>query len=397
MPPGGRAVRDRQGRPVGGRGVGRRRAGRSGRRTFYRRAGPPIPSIGGANRRPRLSDVVQPWGPLRSAESPRDGAGPGPRRRGGPVAGIHRFDSEGFSSNRDWVRTIAHSSGKVWNAWIARVLARASTWRWLIGGGASRLAERKRWKRPSRAASSGHLLAEVAEDLEVDPLDVDAALVFDQAARAEVGRPLVAEVAVEEEAGFGQDGLGAGEDLGEADGAGAEQHGMPALDDPQVGPPAAVLDPAERLGGEPVGMHGTAEDLERQVGDPRSPGAHTHECPGPFRLRDDAPAGRAGPPAPARSPSGTIPVYAAPRPSPSRSALGAAIGDRDDREADRGDQPGLTGVVRARKLPVATSRRLPAQDEGIRFADTRPPSLHLDSTRSRWRGEIGLPGKVSWT
>jgi hypothetical protein len=39
---------------------------------------------------------------------------------------FHRFESKGFSSNRDWARTIAHSSGKVWNEWIARVLARAS-------------------------------------------------------------------------------------------------------------------------------------------------------------------------------------------------------------------------------------------------------------------------------
>ena len=81
---------------------------------------------------------------------------------------------------------------------------------------------------------------------------------------------------MEEEAGLGQDGLGAGEDLGDADGPRAEQHGVAPLDDPQVGRPAAVLDAAECPGREPVGMQGTAEDVEGQVGDPRSPGAHTH-------------------------------------------------------------------------------------------------------------------------
>ena len=75
----------------------------------------------------------------------------------------------------------------------------------------------------------GHLLAEVPEDLEVDPLDVEAALVFDQAARAQVGGSFVAEVGVEEQAGLGQDGLGAGQDLGEADRdpSGRGRHGRP--------------------------------------------------------------------------------------------------------------------------------------------------------------------------
>ena len=89
---------------------------------------------------------------------------------------------------------------------------------------------------------------------------------------------------MEEQAGFGQDGLGAGQDLGEADGSRAEEDGMAALDDPEVGRPALVLDPTERPGGEPFGMQGAMEDLERQVGDPRSPGTHTHISAGPFRL-----------------------------------------------------------------------------------------------------------------
>src|SRR5262249_9514345 len=75
-----------------------------------------------------------------------------------------------------------------------------------------------------------HLVAKVTENCEVGPLDIDAALILDQAPRSQVGRTLVAEVTMKQEPGLRQGGLGAGEDLGKADGAGSEEHGVAAVD-----------------------------------------------------------------------------------------------------------------------------------------------------------------------
>jgi hypothetical protein len=56
---------------------------------------------------------------------------------------------------------------------------------------------------------------------------------------------------------------------------------MAPLDDPDVRLPAVLRDPPVSSHGEPVGMERPAEDLERQVGDPRTPKAHSH-APAPF-------------------------------------------------------------------------------------------------------------------
>ncbi len=61
----------------------------------------------------------------------------------------------------------------------------------------------------------GHLVAQVDEHLGIDPIDLEAGLVLDRAAGAQVGRALVADRRVEEEAGLGEDRHGTGENLGD--------------------------------------------------------------------------------------------------------------------------------------------------------------------------------------
>jgi hypothetical protein len=56
-----------------------------------------------------------------------------------------RFEPGDFTSNNDCVRTIAHSSGNVWNHWIDRSFIRAVTTTWLIGAGARRLEDGNEW------------------------------------------------------------------------------------------------------------------------------------------------------------------------------------------------------------------------------------------------------------
>ena len=64
----------------------------------------------------------------------------------------------------------------------------------------------------------GDLFAQVAEDFLIDVFDLEAALVLDAPARAEVSGALVAEMGVEEPAGLGEDRLRVREDFGQADG-----------------------------------------------------------------------------------------------------------------------------------------------------------------------------------
>ena len=122
---------------------------------------------------------------------------------------------------------------------------------------------------PAAGGVEGHLVAQVSEDLGVDPLDLEAGLVLDPALGPEGRRPLVADRRVEQQAGLGQERLGAGQDLGQADAARPEDDRVAPLDDPDVGLPAVLGDPAMLADREPVGMDRPAEDLERQVGDPR--------------------------------------------------------------------------------------------------------------------------------
>ena len=77
----------------------------------------------------------------------------------------------------------------------------------------------------------------------------------------------MADRGVEQQARFGQEGLGAGEDLGQADRARPEGDRVPAFDDPDVGFPAVAPDPAMSPNGEPVGVDRPTENLEGQVGD----------------------------------------------------------------------------------------------------------------------------------
>ena len=69
---------------------------------------------------------------------------------------------------------------------------------------------------PVAAGVQGHLVAEVGEDLGVDPLDLQAGLVLDPRAGPERRGPLVADRRVEQQARLGQGGRGAGQDLGRA-------------------------------------------------------------------------------------------------------------------------------------------------------------------------------------
>jgi hypothetical protein len=51
---------------------------------------------------------------------------------------------------------------------------------------------------------------------------------------------------------------------------------MAALDDPDVGLPTLLGDPAVNSGCKPVGMDCTVENLKSEVGNPRSTGTHSH-------------------------------------------------------------------------------------------------------------------------
>jgi hypothetical protein len=50
-----------------------------------------------------------------------------------------------------------------------------------------------------------------------------------------------------------------------------------ALDDPDVGLPTFLGNPAVNSGCEPVGMDCTVENLKSKVGNPGSTGTHSHE------------------------------------------------------------------------------------------------------------------------
>src|SRR5262249_17730088 len=85
-----------------------------------------------------------------------------------------------------------------------------------------------------------------------------------------------ADVRMVNQAGLRENGFRAGQDLGEPRRARVEDEGMPPFDDPQIGFPTRLFDAAEDAGAEPLGMQPAVINLERQVGDPRSPEPPSH-------------------------------------------------------------------------------------------------------------------------
>ena len=147
---------------------------------------------------------------------------------------------------------------------------------WLIGCRGEAVGRREAVEQPVARSVQPDFLAQMPEDLKIDLLDFEAALVFDASARTKDRGSFAAEVRMKEQAGLGERGLGARQDLRQADRARTEDDGMAPIDDPEVRLPPKLLNAPELPRREPVGMERAIEHLERQVGDSRSPGANTH-------------------------------------------------------------------------------------------------------------------------
>ncbi len=261
------------------------------------------------------------------------------RGRGGPSPPGQREGRATFGSNSDWVRTIALSSGKVWKAWIVRPRTFASIRTWLIAAGAMRLLGEKRWNSPPRSGSRAISSLRWANTSGSTRSTSKHVWYSTAAAGPQRRRALVADRRMVEQAGLGQERLGAREDLGQPDRPGAEDDRVPPLDDPDVGLPAVLRDPAMRPHGEPVGVDRPAEDLEGQVGDPRPPEAHPH-------ARNSLPLSRL-----AGATRTSLPHYIT---SARRSANRAAPMSRGTNTGGR--QAALTARRPARTLPVRRPR-----------------------------------------
>ena len=161
--------------------------------------------------------------PGRRPQQARPDHAPGPRQPG-PVpqhlAGAFEFELPGIgpfgtASSRTSRRATGcgrspSSSGKVWKAWTERPRARGSMRMWLIGGGGHPVGGREAVEEPAGRGVEGHLVAEVGEDLGVDPLDLEAGLVLERPPGPQGRRAFVADRRVEQNAGLGQGRLGSG-------------------------------------------------------------------------------------------------------------------------------------------------------------------------------------------
>ena len=165
-------------------------------------------------------------------------------------------------SNSDCVRTIACSSGNVWNAAIDSPRLLAS-----IGPGSRRrqqaMPASEDMKQVVRRGVERQFLMQVAEDFRVEPFDRETGLVLDRRPLPDRGRTLATDPRLIQGADLRRLELRPGENLRQSDVSRRPEDGMPPFNDPHVRIPPGARHAAECPGREQIGMDRSTERPER--------------------------------------------------------------------------------------------------------------------------------------